>query len=104
MSNHLISEVLKIEAEADNLVHEAGQKAEQIIANIPKEINSLKAIIENKYHQDLEATRVKIAHLQQGEEERLKNEYEALKEKLNTVDNKTVEVAVHCVVKYLYES
>ena len=103
MNNHLISEVLQIEEEADNLVNEARQKAELIIVNIPNEINSIKAILENKYQQDLEEIRIKMAHARQGEEGRLKNEYEALKEKLYTVDNKTIEDAVHCVIKYMYE-
>ena len=103
MNNHLISEVLQIEAEADNLVTEARQKVELIIASVPNEINSIKAFLENKYHQDLEEMRIKKAHARQGEVERLKNEYEALKEKLNTVDNKTIEDAVHCLIKHMYE-
>ncbi|MFO0795588.1 MAG: hypothetical protein U0586_16175 [Candidatus Brocadiaceae bacterium] len=103
MNNYLISEVLQVEAEADNLVNQARQKAELFIANIPNEINSIKTILENKYQQDLEAIRIKMAHVRQGEEERLKNEYEALKEKLNTVDDKTIEDAVHCVIKHMYE-
>ena len=82
MSDHLIKEVLNIEAEADNIVNNARQKAERIIADVDNEINLIKNNLENKYHQKLELLRAEIVNLQMSEEERLKNEFESLKEKL----------------------
>lgn len=103
MSDHLIKEVLNIEAEADNIVNNARQKAERIIANIDNEINLIKGILENKQHQKLELLRAEIVNLQMSEEERLKNEFESLKEKLLHIDSKSLGNTVNWVLKRIYE-
>ncbi|MEK6559306.1 MAG: hypothetical protein AABZ43_04095 [Planctomycetota bacterium] len=103
MSDHLIKEVLNIEAEADNIVNNARQKAERIIADVDNEINLIKNNLENKYHQKLELLRAEIVNLQMSEEERLKNEFESLKEKLLHIDGKSMENAVNWVLKRIYE-
>lgn len=103
MSDHLIKEVLNIEAEADNIVNNARQKAERIIADVDNEINLTKNNLENKYHQKLELLRAEIVNLQMSEEERLKNEFESLKEKLLHIDGKSMGNAVNWVLKRIYE-
>ena len=104
MSDHLIKEVLNTEAEADNIVNNARQKTERIIADIDNEINLIKGILENKQHQKLELLRAEIVNLQMSEEEGLRNESELLKKKLLNINNKSMEDAVTWVVKHIYES
>lgn len=103
MSDNLIKEVLNIEAEADNIVNNARQKAERIIADVDNEINLIKNNLENKYHQKLELLRAEIADIQKSEEERLKNEFESLTEKLPCIDRKSMEDAVNWMLKRIYE-
>ena len=103
MSDHLIKEVLNTEAEADNIVNNARQKTERIIADIDNEINLIKGILENKQHQKLELLRAEIVNLQMSEEERLRNEFESSKEKLLHIDNKSMGNAVNWVLKRIYE-
>lgn len=103
MRDHIITEILKIEAEADTIVSDAKQKAGQIIDKIPAEIDFIRATIENEHHQKLEMLKLKITELQKSEEECLKNEFELRKKKLLQIDDKTMEDAVEWVVKYLYE-
>ncbi len=104
MGDHLITEVLNIEAEADNIVSEAKQKAEGIVANIHNEIELIKTAFENEYRQKLEMLKAKIAELQKTEEEGLRNEFELLEKKLLHINNESIENAVDWVVKHIYES
>lgn len=104
MSDHLITEVLKIEAEADNIVNDAKEKAAKIIADIHNEIGFIKTNLENEYRQRLEIVKSKTFDLQKSEEERLRNEFELLEEKLLYVKNKFMEDAVNWVIKHIYES
>ena len=46
MSDHLITEILKIEEEADRIVNEARLKAREITANVHHEIESIKITCE----------------------------------------------------------
>ncbi|HLE87005.1 MAG TPA: hypothetical protein VI727_05030 [Candidatus Brocadiaceae bacterium] len=104
MSDHLITEILKIEEEADRIVNEAKLKAREIIADIHNEVESIKTTYENEYRQKLEIVKARIHELQKAEEEGLRNESEALKKKLLQVNRKNVEDAVAWVVKHIYES
>ena len=104
MSDHLITEILKIEEDADRIVNEARLKAGEIIADIHNEVESIKTTYENEYHQKLEIVKARIHELQKSEEEGLRNESEALKKKLLQVNRKNVEDAVAWVVKHIYES
>ena len=104
MSDHLITEILKIEEEADLIVNEARRKAREIIAGIHDEIESIKVSHENEYRQKLEIIKARIAELQKYEAEGLKNESELLKKKLLNINSKSIEDAVRWVVKHIYES
>jgi len=104
MSDHLITEILKIEEEADRIVNDARQKAGEIIVNIHHEIESIKITRENEYRQKLEIGKASIAKLQKSEEEGLRNESELLKKKLLNINGKSMEDAVTWVVKHIYES
>ena len=104
MSDHLITEILKIEEEADRIVNEARQKAREIIVNIHHEIESIKITCENEYRKKLEIVKVRIAKLQKSEEEGLRNKSELLKKKLLNINSKSIEAAVTWVVKHIYES
>ncbi|MDN3514546.1 MAG: hypothetical protein NG747_09110 [Candidatus Brocadia sp.] len=101
MSEPLIKEVLKIEAEADQIVSNAKQKAEQIINNIHNETGSIKTNIEKEYHQRLETVKAKFADLQKSEEDRLRNEFESTKKNLLRIDDKIMEDAIHWVIKHI---
>src|SRR3972149_7473762 len=94
MSDHLITEVLKIEEEADRIVNEDRQKAREIIVNIHHEIESIKITCENEYRQKLEIIKAGIAELQKSEAEGLRNESELLKKKLLNINSKRIEAAV----------
>ena len=74
MSDHLITEVLKIEEEADRIVNEARRKAKEIAANVHHETESIKTTCENEYIQKLAIVKARIAELQKSEEEGLRNE------------------------------
>ena len=104
MSDHLITEILKIEEEADRIVNEARQKAREITANVHHEIESIETTCENEYRQKLEIVKARIAELQKSEEEGLRNESELLKKKLLNINSKSMEDAVTWVVKHIYES
>ena len=104
MSDHLITEVLKIEEESDRIVNEARQKAREITANVHHETESIETACENEYRKKLEIVKARIAELQKSEEEGLRNESEALKKKLLQINRKNVEDAVAWVVKHIYES
>ncbi len=104
MSDHLITEILKIEEEADRIVNEARQKAKEITANVHYEIESIKITCENAYRQKLEIVKAGIAELQKSEAEGLRNESELLKKKLLNINSKSIEDAVRWVVKQIYES
>ena len=104
MSDHLITEVLKIEEEADRIVNEARQKAREITANVYHEIESIKITCENEYRKKLEIVKAGIAELQKSEEEGLRNKSELLKKKLFNIDSKSTEDAVAWAVKHIYES
>ena len=104
MSDHLITEVLKIEEEADRIVNEARQKAKEITANVHHETESIKTTCENAYRQKLEIVKAGIAELQKSEEEGLRNESELLKKKLLNINSKSIEDAVAWAVKHIYES
>lgn len=90
--------------EADTIVNDGKQKAEKIIANIHDEIKSIKTNIEKEYYQRLEILRAEIADLQKSEEERLRNEFELLKENLLHRNSKIMEDAVNWIIKHIYES
>jgi len=104
MSDHLITEILKIEEGADRIVNEARQKAREIIANAHHEIESIKITCENEYRKKLDIVKARIAELQKSEEEGLRNESELLKKKLLNINSKSMEDAVRWVVKHIYES
>lgn len=104
MSEHLITEILKIEEDADRIVNEARQKAREITADIHNEIESIKTTYENEYRKKLEIVKARIAELQKSEEEDLRNESELLKKKLLNINSKNMEDAVRWVVKHIYES
>ena len=104
MSDHLITEILKIEEEANRIVNEARQKAKEITANVHHETESIKITCENEYRQKLEIVKARIAELQKSEEEGLRNESELLKKKLLNINSKSMEDAVRWVVKHIYES
>ena len=104
MSDHLITEVLKIEEDADRILNEARLKAREIIANVHHETESIETTCENKYSQKLEIVKARIAELQKSEEEGLRNESELLKKKLLNINSKSMEDAVRWVVKHIYES
>ena len=104
MSDQLVTEILNIEAEADNVVGEARQKTAGIVANIHNEIELIKTAFENEYRQKLEMLKAKIAELQKSEEEGLRNEFELLEKKLLHINNERIENAVDWVVKHIYES
>ncbi len=102
MADHLITEILKIEAEADRIIHDAKQKAEKIIASIHYEIELVKTALEGEYQRNLEKLPSKIAGLRKPEEEHLRNEFELSKKKLLAVDDAILEDAVHCVLRHIY--
>ena len=104
MSDHLITEVRKIEEDADRIVNEARLKAREIIANVHHETESIETTCENEYRQKLEIVKARIAELQKSEEEGLRNESELLKKKLLYINSKSMEDAVAWVVKHIYES
>ena len=104
MSDHLITEILKIEEEADRIVNEARQKAREITANVHHEIESIETTCENEYRQKLEIVKGRLAELQKSEAEGLRNESELLKKKLLNINSKSIEAAVTWVVKHIYES
>ena len=104
MSDHLITEVLKIEEDADRILNEARLKAREIIANVHHETESIETTCENEYRQKLEIVKARIAELQKSEEEGLRNESELLKKKLLNINSKSIEAAVTWVVKHIYES
>ena len=104
MSDHLITEILKIEEDANRIVNEAGQKAREITANVHHEIESIETTCENEYRQKLEIVKARIAKLQKSEEEGLRNESELLKKKLLNINSKSMEDAVTWAVKHIYES
>lgn len=104
MSDHLIADILKIEIEVDNIVNEGKQKAEKIIANSHNAIESIKTNLEKKYRQKLDILKAKFADMHKSEEERLRNEFELLKEKLLHINRKIMEDAVNWVIKHIYES
>ena len=104
MSDHLITEVLKIEEDADRILNEARLKAREIIANVHHETESIETTCENKYRQKLEIVKARIAELQKSEEEGLRNKSELLKKKLLNINSKSIEDAVTWVVKHIYES
>ena len=104
MSDHLITEILKLEEDADRIVNEARLKAREIIANVHHETESIETTCENKYRQKLEIVKARIAELQKSEEEGLRNESELLKKKLLNINSKSMEDAVTWVVKHIYES
>ncbi|MBI2470125.1 MAG: hypothetical protein HYV59_02615 [Planctomycetes bacterium] len=104
MSDHLITEILKIEEEADLVVNGAKRKAREIVAGIHNKIESIKASHENEYRQKLERSKAKISEQQKTEAEGLKNESELLKKKLLNLNSKSMEDAVEWVVKQIYES
>jgi len=104
MSDHLITEILKIEEESDRIVNEARLKAGEIIADIHNEVESIKTTYENEYHQKLEIVKARIHELQKSEEEGLRNESELLEKKLLNINSKSMEDAVAWVVKHIYES
>ena len=104
MSDHLITEILKIEEEANRIVNEARQMAKEITANVHHETKSIETTCENEYRQKLEIVMARIAELQKSEEEGLRNESELLKKKLLNINSKSMEDAVTWVVKHIYES
>ncbi len=104
MSDHLITEVLKIEEEADRIVNEARQKAREITANVHHEIESIKITCENEYRKKLDIVKARIAELQKSEEEGLRNKSELLKKKLFNINSKSTEDVVRWVLKHIYES
>ena len=104
MSDHLITEVRKIEEDADRIVNEARLKAREIIANVHHETESIETTCENEYRQKLEIIKAGIAELQKSEEEGLRNESELLKKKILNINSKSIENAVTWVVKHIYES
>ena len=104
MSDHLITEILKIEEDANRIVNEARQKAREITANVHYETESIETTCENEYRQKLEIVKARIAELQKSEEEGLRNESELLKKKLLNINSKSMEDAVTWVVKHIYES
>ncbi|HHT9114231.1 MAG: hypothetical protein HZA47_11560 [Planctomycetes bacterium] len=104
MSDHLITEVLKIEEGADRILNEARQKAREIIVNVHHETESIETTCENEYRKKLEIVKARIAELQKSEEEGLRNESELLKKKLLNINSKSMEDVVTWVVKYIYES
>ena len=104
MSDHLITEILKIEEDADRIVNEARLKAREIIANVHHETESIETTCENEYRQKLEIIKARIAELQKSEEEGLRNESELLKKKILNINSKSIENAVTWVVKHIYES
>ena len=102
MSDHLIANILKIEAEADNIVKDAKQKAGEITAGIHNEISIIKTNLEDEYRQKLEALKSRMAELQKSEEGRLRVEFESLKKQLLD-KSKNLEDAVNWVIKHIYE-
>jgi len=104
MSDHLITEILKIEEEANRIVNEARQMAKEITANVHHETKSIETTCENEYRQKLEIVMARIAELQKSEEEGLRNESELLKKKLLNINSKSIEDAVAWAVKHIYES
>ena len=104
MSDHLITEILKIEEEADRIVNEARQKAREITANVHHVIESIETTCENEYRQKLEIVKARFAELQKSEAEGLRNESELLIKKLLNINSKSIEAAVTWVVKHIYES
>jgi len=104
MSDHLITEILKLEEDADRIVNEARLKAREIIANVHHETESIETTCENEYRQKLEIIKARIAELQKSEEEGLRNESELLKKKILNINSKSIENAVTWVVKHIYES
>ncbi|MBI2557298.1 MAG: hypothetical protein HY607_03375 [Planctomycetes bacterium] len=104
MSDNLITEILKIEGEADRIVNEARQKAREITANVHHEIESIETTCENEYRQKLEIVKARFAELQKSEAEGLRHESELLKKKLLNINSKSIEAAVTWVVKHIYES
>jgi cell division septum initiation protein DivIVA len=101
MSNSLITEVLKIEREADNILNDARLEAERVISNIDKEVKSIKTALESEFQYKLGKLKEEIAAQQRLEEERLRNDYELPKRKFLNIDNKKKEDAINCVLKYI---
>ena len=104
MSDNLITEILKIEEDADRIVNEARLKAREITANVHHETESIETACENEYRQELEIVKARINELQKAEEEGLRNESELLKRKLLNINSKSMEDSVRWVVKHIYES
>lgn len=104
MSDHLITEVLKIEEEADRIVNVARQQAKEITANVYHETKSIETTCKNEYRKKLDIVKARISELQKSEEEGLRNESELLKKKLLNINSKSMEDAVTWAVKHIYES
>lgn len=104
MSGHLITEILAIEVEADNIVHDARQKAGEIATGIRNEVERIQSAIEDEYRRKLEALKTQLAVQQTAEAERLRNKFESLKKRLLQKNGKNMEDAVAWTIKYLYEN
>ena len=104
MSSHLITVILEIVAEADKIVHDARQKAGEIITSVHNEVERIQSAIEDEYHRKLETLKAQLAVQQTAEVERLRNKVDSLKKNLLLKNGMIMEEAVAWTIKHLYEN
>lgn len=103
MSDHLITDILEIEAEADSIVSNAKRKAGEIMAKVPGDVESIRTSCENEYREQIETLKQEIADLQKSEEGRLRSAFELTKKKFISINDKNTEDAVNWVVNLINE-
>ncbi|MFQ5965069.1 MAG: hypothetical protein ACE5KZ_12400 [Candidatus Scalinduaceae bacterium] len=91
MNENLMTEILKFEDEANNIIYDAKKKIRQMEIEKEKEIEKITKDLEKEFNEKVNMLKATIQREQKDEEGRLKEQFEASKKRLRQIDPKVLE-------------
>ena len=103
MTEDLIAQVKAIEADADAIVSQSLQRAEQIRARVPARVAELREEQQRRYQQEIDAIRQKLDAEARQEVQKVDEQAKAIERRLDAMDRNVVRRAVETILDHLSE-
>ncbi len=104
MKEDIVTSILKIEEEANNIILEAKTKARQREKEIEQEISKITDRLQKEFNKDAEELKVQIQKKQLEEENKVKHTFEQKIKKIEEIDPEIEDEMVGLVLKKLSEA
>ncbi len=99
-----MADILKVEDEANDIIYGAKKKARLIEAGVEKEIERINNELEKEYNKKVDKLRAEIQETQKDEEQKLKEEFEVKRDRLNQINQKDLEKMIMLIFKKICEA